>query len=183
MARSRAKSKARSESPGGFGALPRIVWNHPDYQDLSGSAVKLLMDFACQYNGRNNGDLTAAYTILKRRGWKSQDTIKAAVKQLVQANLIIRTRTGQFCNPGGRCHLYAITWRPIDECPGRCLDVKPTTIPPRRFSVELAYPPTPRTGDSTHQKLVPKRARDKRGRFLPNQNLVRLVETANTKNW
>lgn len=181
MTRKRAKS--RTDSPGGYGGLPKVVWKHPDYCNLKGNAVRLLMDLACQYNGHNNGDLMAAYTVLKKRGWKSQDTITAAVEQLIQANLIIRTRIGQFCNPGGRCHLYALTWKSIDECQGKNLDVGPTRTPPRKFSMENTKKLTPETGDSSHQKIVPQRARDEIGRYLSNQKLVRLEDTAYTKNW
>lgn len=168
---------------GGYGALPRVIWEHPDYFGLSGNATKLLIDFTCQYNGRNNGDMTAAYSILKKRGWKSQDTISKAVKQLLDARLVIRTREGRFCNPGGFCHLYGITWQPINECPGKNLDIGPTVTPPRQFSLERIKTPTPETGDGSHQKPVPQRARDKRGRYLSHQKPVRLVDTTHTKNW
>ena len=49
---------------------------------------------------------------------------------------LVKTRTGQFTNPGGVCALYAITWQPIDECKGKKLHVAPTNTPPRKFSLE-----------------------------------------------
>ena len=183
MGAKRRKAKDKYAMSGGFGALPRRVWEHPDYQSLPGNAVKLLMDLACQYNGRNNGDLTAAYTVLKKRGWKSQDTITKAIQQLLDARLIVRTREGRFQNPGGRPHLYAISWKAIDECPGKQLDVGPTVKPPRTFSLEQIKNPSPETGDGSHQELVPQRARDKHGRYLSHQKPVRLVDSAGTRNW
>ncbi|MEX2326317.1 MAG: hypothetical protein WD558_01175, partial [Pseudomonadales bacterium] len=55
-----------------FAGIPRHVIQHPDYQALSGNAVKLLVDLAFQYRGKNNGDLTTAWHVLKHRGWKSR---------------------------------------------------------------------------------------------------------------
>lgn len=121
MARSRRKTKSRSDSNGGYGALYRHVWNHPDYHNLSGNAVKLLMDLACQFNGHNNGDLTIAFSILSKRGWRSKGTIRRATRELLEAGMIVQTREGRFLNPGGVCDLYAVTWKPIDECPGKQL--------------------------------------------------------------
>lgn len=40
-----------------------------------------------------------------------------------------------FLNPGGRCVLYALTWRCIDYCPGKDLEVNPTTTPPLKLSM------------------------------------------------
>jgi hypothetical protein len=94
------------------------------------------MDLALQYYGSNNGDLTVALAVLRNRGWKRQATISEAVKELLDADLIIRTREGQFRNPHSRCALYAITWQPIDECNGKDLCVNPTTTAPRKFSFE-----------------------------------------------
>ena len=54
----------------------------------------------------------------------------------MEANLIIKTREGKFQNPHSRCALYAITWQQIDECEGKDLEVRPTSTPPRKFSLE-----------------------------------------------
>ena len=52
-----------------------------------------------------------------------------------QLELIIRTREGVFLNPGGRCALYALAWLPIHDCPGKALEVLPTTTPPLKLSM------------------------------------------------
>jgi hypothetical protein len=104
-----------------------------DYRDLHGNAVKLLAALIFQFNGRNNGAFAAAWNIMKAHGFNSRGTVDRALEQLITANLITRTREGFFANPGGRCALYAVTWLPIDECPGKRLDVGPTTRPPRNF--------------------------------------------------
>jgi len=132
---SRLKVKGRRES-GRFVALPHHLLNSPDYIKRSTKAKALLIDLAYQYDGKNNGNLTAAFTILQKRGWVRNATISAAIKELLGARLIIRTREGKFQNPHSRCALYAISWRQIDECRGKDLELNPTRVPPRAFSME-----------------------------------------------
>ena len=121
---------------GRFIGLPHVVVKNKDYIQLSYKSKALLIDLMLQYNGKNNGDLTTALAILRDRGWKRQATVGEAVKELIDANLIIRTREGQFRNPFSRCALYAITWQPIDDCKDKDLTVNPTITPPRKFSFE-----------------------------------------------
>ena len=133
MAKSKGKRKWEHKS---FAGIPRIVLDNQDYIKLGGSAVKLLVELCRQYNGRNNGNLTAAWTCVKIRGFNSKATLSKAIKELIEANLIVITRTGYFQNPGGRCALYALTWLAIDECAGKNLEVKSTITPIRKFSLE-----------------------------------------------
>ena len=133
MARNRFKSKGRSES-GRFLKLPHIVLNNEDYINLSYKSKALLTDLAMQYNGKNNGNFSAALGVMRKRGWKRSATLSAATKELVEANWILKTREGRFLNPGGRCALYAITWEPIDDCYGKELEVRATIKAPRTFS-------------------------------------------------
>tara|TARA_R100000900_G_scaffold39187_1_gene32261 strand:- start:30826 stop:31347 length:522 start_codon:yes stop_codon:yes gene_type:complete len=169
MARNRFKHKGRADTGGGFGALPRVVWQSPDYCALPGRAVKLLMDLACQFNGKNNGDLTVAYSVLRKRGWSSKGTISAAVHDLLQAELIVQTRAAKGINPGAQAALYALAWHPIDECPGKRLSTGPTTTPPRKFSLERSKSPGPYCGPGPVQNVDQQRPRGDDGRFLPVQ--------------
>ena len=128
--------KKQANRPRSFNGIPRDVMLTHDYKQLHGNAVKLLMALIHQYRGHNNGDLTAAYSEMKKWGFRSKQTLANALKALLGAGMIIQTRTGLFLNPGGCCALYAITWQPIDECPGKRLEVKSTIVPPRKFSME-----------------------------------------------
>lgn len=119
-----------------YAGIPRIVCDNPDYIGLSGNAAKLLFELARQFKGKNNGDLQAAFSLMQKRGYKSKDTLNKNIKELLAANLIIKTRHGKFINPGGVCALYALTWEPIDECQGKNLEVGPTRNAPRVFSLE-----------------------------------------------
>ncbi len=177
MGRSYTKSKGRAGSGAGHGALPRVVWEHPDYCNLSGAGAKLLMDLACQFNGRNNGDLQVAYSTLSKRGWRSRQTISRAVAELLNAELIVKTREGKFTNPGGQCALYALAWVQIHDCEGK-LEVPPTNKPPRQFSLEAIKTPSPEHGLGSVHKRGRQRARDDAGRYQSVQKRVRWVGTA-----
>ena len=134
-AKRREKAKNRKET-GRFAQLPHVVLNSADYISLSYKSKALLVDLVYQYNGKNNGDLTAALGFLKKRGWVRSATLSSAANELLEANLIIKTREGRFQNPHSRCALYAITWQPINECEGKELEVRATSTPPRKFSLE-----------------------------------------------
>jgi hypothetical protein len=170
----RPNAKGRNNTPGGFAGIPRVVMKHPDYQNLSGGAVKLLLELASQYKGKNNGDLTAAHSIVGKRGCGAKDTVTLNTQKLIDAGMIIQTREGRFTNPGGKCALYALTWLPIDECPGKKLTVSPTATPPRKFSMEINKTPCPETRHGSSQKLGRESRRDGKGRYSSSQKLGRL---------
>jgi hypothetical protein len=124
---SHRKPKSRP-LPKSFYWIPRQVHRSADFRELSPYALKLLVSLACQFNGFNNGDLTAAWTVMsKQHGFKSEATLDRCKKELLAANLIYLTRQGGL----GRCSLYALTWMPIDDCNGK-LDSQPTEMPIRR---------------------------------------------------
>lgn len=114
-------SKGRGEGTEQFLMLPGVIARSPGYARLSSHAVKLLVDIGCQYKGGNNGDLCATWSMMKLRGWKSQDTLYKALKELLEMELIIKSRQGGRHLPT----LYAITWRPINSCGGK-LDIAST---------------------------------------------------------
>jgi hypothetical protein len=142
MAQSREKSNGRR-----FAGIPHHVMNHPDYIALSSGAVRLLLEFSRQYNSHNNGDLSAAFSVMKARGvTNSKSTLAKLLRELEEKKFILRTRDWQFVNPGGRCALYALTWNAIDSCPGKDLQVQPTNAPPRSFTAEIIKMPGPLIG-------------------------------------
>ncbi|MBG14107.1 MAG: hypothetical protein CL553_13455 [Alcanivorax sp.] len=135
---SRNSRKKGMKFPGGFIGIPKILAEHQDFLNLSMSGKVALIALIYQYRGGNNGDLSAAPRLLKPWGIKSRTTAQRAVSELLDANLILRTREGQFLNPGGRCALYALTWLPIDDCGGK-LEVASTNTPPRKLSLERSW--------------------------------------------
>lgn len=113
----RARQKGRSKAS--HLGIPHYIVRSPEFGSLPPWPLKLLIELAGGYNGFNNGNLSAAFSALRERGWNSPGTLSAALKYLQQTRWITRTRTGN----KNRCALYAVTWWPIDECPGKHLEV------------------------------------------------------------
>ena len=126
----RTKTTGRREAGTYFG-FPHAVMDSQNYLKLTTKAVKLLNDIGRQYNGHNNGDLCATYSVMKKRGWVSKRTLESALKELMYYELITLTRQGG----RNKCSLFAVTWQPIDECKGK-LDVKPTRTSPGTWNHE-----------------------------------------------
>ena len=126
----RAKQKGRSE--GRHLGIGHHVVRSAEFGRLPPWSLKLLIELASGYNGYNNGNLSAAYTLLKERGWNSPGTLSAALQSLLETGWIIRTRLGH----RNRCALYAVTWWPVDECPGKWLEVPPESVPRNTWKIK-----------------------------------------------
>lgn len=137
MSKSYQKSKGRSTSFGQFVGIPIVVLDNADFRNLSNSAKIALLAILREYNGRNNGDLSLPLSRAKQWGIKSSATLVEAIRELEIANLIIRTRDPTIMRYSlrGQCSLFAVTWKPIDECNGKH-DCLPTASAPRKFSLE-----------------------------------------------
>jgi hypothetical protein len=118
----RAGAKGRRES-GAFAAIPHDVIHSANWRRASGNAIKLAIDLLAQFNGANNGDLSAPFSAMQKRGWKSSGTLKRAELEALHYGLIEKTRQGGL----NRCNLYAVTWKPIDDCKGK-LDIASTRV-------------------------------------------------------
>lgn len=109
MGRNRHKGNRIGE---GFIALPYSVLNSPLFVKLSAHAVKLLIDVAAQYRGDNNGDLSAAWKLMRPRGWRSEATLHKAKRELLDNGFLYEARKGRRPNV---CSLFALTWAAIDD--------------------------------------------------------------------
>ncbi len=121
--------------------LPLNMLQGMAYSNLSPTAKALLLDLASQLRANhgniyNNGDLTTAISVLHKRGWKSDKTIRTAAKQLEEAKLIVKTRQGRLPN---KANLYAVTWLPLNEM--EKLDISARNFPLNGFL--LLDPPPP----------------------------------------
>lgn len=119
----RARQKGRRGEHSYLG-IPHYILRSQEFGRLEPWALKLLIEMAASYMGANNGDFSAAYSVLKARGWRSPSTLNRAIKQLLADGWIITARHGG----RNRCALYAITWWPVDACQGKWLEVKSETI-------------------------------------------------------
>lgn len=100
---------------------------------LSHMAAHLLDNLTAQFNGSNNGDLSAAPKIMNLYGWNSQGSIHKALAELLALGFIEQTRQGG----RNQCSLYAVTWLAIDDCKGK-LDVNPTKVASNLWKPENA---------------------------------------------
>jgi|LauGreDrversion4_2_1035121.scaffolds.fasta_scaffold106619_5 hypothetical protein len=147
MSRSKFKSDAKKRDGTRFAGIPFVVLESEAYVSLSGSAVKLLMEFAVQYNGANNGNLYCTWEQMARRGWKSKTTLKAAKDELVRAGFLCETRKGARPN---RAAWYALTWRDLDITDG--LDINPASFPRGAYT---RFRPSPSCKEKPVKKIAP----------------------------
>jgi hypothetical protein len=119
-------TKAARAKGHGFLQIPNQVLDSQNFLKLTPKACKLLLDIATQYRGLNNGDLQAAFTLMKKRGWHSKATLAQALAELLYYGFIGQARQG------GKhlCSLFYLTWRNIDYLPMKNLHVSPTTCAP-----------------------------------------------------
>lgn len=133
-----AKKKYSGKYKGVFGklgafALPKALMNLDDFRSLPPSALKVLIVLGHQYNGYNNGDLSASHNTLKEWGGMAESTLSKSLKILQDKNLIVKTRTNYKGKAGARCALYALTWNAINDCKDKNLELEPTTKPIRHL--------------------------------------------------
>ena len=114
------RMKGRKES-GGFFSIPHTVLSSLAYTSLSAKSTKLLLDIGFQFRGINNGALVITWDVMRRRGWKSKETLERAQAELEDRGLIKKTRQGGRNWP----NYWALTFRPVNECDGS-LEVRPT---------------------------------------------------------
>jgi len=125
------------KTSGPIAAIPKDVMDSEDYRSLSFSAKALLFEFARQYTLKNNGKLCATFSQLKPRGWRSEDTLRRGIKELLSRNLIMLTKRGMYGNGKREPNFYAFTFQKIDRVEGFEMDVSPTRTPPRKFTLDV----------------------------------------------
>lgn len=122
-----------------FVLLPLVMLESPGYRLASHPARSLLIDIAMQYTGHNNGKLTACAKYLKPKGWRSNDTIVRARRELIDCGLLIETRKGARPN---KAAWFALSWLDLDQ--GQGLDIDPKLY--RRGSYMRPEKPAPKNG-------------------------------------
>lgn len=112
----RRKSRSSSGREGGrFLALPCVVMESASYKALSHPAKALLMEFAYQFHGDDNGRLLCSRAYLYPRGWKSASVIHKAKQELIESGFIHETVKGHRPN---KASWYAVTWQTLDKLVG-----------------------------------------------------------------
>lgn len=97
-----------------FCGIVRSVFESPAFAALSPHACKLLLELVGQFRGDNNGNLTAAWSVVSKRGWRSRTTLWRCKAELIEAGFVYVTRKGHMPST---CELLALTWFPLDVSP------------------------------------------------------------------
>ncbi|MCQ6963994.1 hypothetical protein GPA27_28910 [Aromatoleum toluolicum] len=110
--------------------------------ELSPHGAKLLLDCLAKLgpNATRNGDISLTPKAMAVRGWSSKSSLGAAVQELLDHGLLVRTRQGSRLD----CSLFAVTLYPLDCDLGK-LDEGPgsyRTIDYMGAGGGLANPPT-----------------------------------------
>jgi len=136
MAKSRYKNAKEKRDGESHIGVPHCVLNGVAYLGLNAHARMLLWDLAAQYRGDNNGDMCAAWKLMHPRGWKSEETLSKAKRNLLEVGLIVETRKGARPN---KCGLFALTWYALDDCKGKP-DISPQSFPRGAYRLKDRQP-------------------------------------------
>lgn len=153
---SRKKRGGTGREGGRFIAIPHSVLESHAYLNLSHPAKALLLEFALQFHGDDNGRLLCSAKHLRKRGWKSSDVINRAKQELLAAGFIHETVKGHRPN---KASWYAVTWQTLDRLQGydegtaqtfeRGAYRKQTLTPSRGLEKGSVAPPPAVAGHST----------------------------------
>jgi len=113
MASSYGKSKGRRSKSAPFIGIPHHVLKSDAGKSLTAIEMRLLVHLLLQYNGRNNGNLSPTFSIMKEMGWSSSGTLFKAKQGLEHKGFIVMTKQGSKVR--GDCTLVAVTWNGIDD--------------------------------------------------------------------
>ena len=111
MAGNKFKGSKYTES---FTGIVHSVFESSAFAALSPHACKLLLELAGQYRGNNNGNLTVAWSVVSKRGWRSRSTLWRCKAELIKAGFVYVTRKGHMPST---CELLALTWFALDVSP------------------------------------------------------------------
>ena len=89
----------------------RSLYSSLAFRTLSHKSVALFHHLLTQFNGGNNGNISATLNMMKHFGWASSATLSSAIKELQAHGLIIKTRQGGM-GAMKQCSLYAFAHLP-----------------------------------------------------------------------
>ena len=113
----------RSPKSERFITIPNRCLDSENFASLSPHAVKLFMDFASKFTGFNNGDINMVWPEMRKRGWKSKETLYKSRDELIKKGWVIQTRQGW----NNHCSLYGITFLKLGDFGGKKLDIRDNT--------------------------------------------------------
>ena len=112
-----AKTKFIKDPNGAHSRIYHSLHDTVAFRVLSGNAVKLYVDMRRNLLATNNGNLSAALSDLKHRGWSSSSTLSKSLYQLRALGFIAVTREGGLKQGTRVCSLYRFTDLDVYEQP------------------------------------------------------------------
>lgn len=95
-----------------YALLPDDLLRSAAVCELSGIGFRVLVAFAAQYHGRNNGSLTLPASAARDYGIRSKAQLVAGVHECLRHQLLELTYQGGL--PPLGCSRYAVTWKQVD---------------------------------------------------------------------
>ncbi|MFL9670463.1 hypothetical protein WIX39_026270 [Variovorax sp. AB1(2024)] len=115
-----------------FAAVPSLVLRSAEWNSLPPNAQKLAFNLMAQYTGKNNGRLCPAFEAVKDFGcpgnWKSETTLIAAKRALLEASFVVHTRQGHAPRTSD---WIGFTWWRLDW--EKSMDIEPRGFPYLNF--------------------------------------------------
>lgn len=93
--------------------LPHDLLNSEAVKTLSHSGYRLMVLFAAQYDGSNNGALGLTPGQAAKNGIRSQTTFYKVLQELEEHAILERTHEASRVPP--RPTMYALTWIPVND--------------------------------------------------------------------
>src|SRR6185312_4438325 len=176
MSRTRIKTKGRADSrKKRFALIPAEVIYCETWRHTSKPARALIADISVQYSGYNNGDLQATIKKMKLLGWTSPGTIKALLLELQHYGFLVQTKQGGL---GIGPNLYALGWKPIDQCIDRKTGVSKLDDP-SMFGTMRSLWATPQQHYQRPKRKPSRRGNAKKRQYAPrtSASTPRVAET------
>ena len=119
-----------------FVGVNTSLLNSPAWIALDRAAQALFFDLRVKVNGYNNGNINAAMSELKHRGWNSPATLAKCLRQLEALGFIAKTRATVGVEKGSKvCNLYRFTDLPVLEQPKQHVQASNATHDYKVFAV------------------------------------------------
>lgn len=108
------KANGRGNGKEPFFRALHAIYDHPDYIALSKTSRAFLWDLCRQYNGYNNGNLSAAPGIMHKLAWEKKTALRCRA-ELEEKGWISVTR---YPRAKKEPVLYRLTWLEVDTWDG-----------------------------------------------------------------
>lgn len=109
------------------------VADSPAWRVLSFPAKALYVDLRAKLRSNNNGNISAALSEMKHRGWNSSATLAGALYQLLALGFILKTRGGGVERGSKVCSLYGFSDLEVNAFAREAIERRKATFEYRQY--------------------------------------------------